>query len=103
MLQEARAHFNRTAAGLFEHLAGLRALVAGLTVEYAGEMHHPAPVEVRTGVLAIGRTSVTLGQIAFQKGNPRLYAEIVMVIADAGGPAVIPDPLRAIYERLLLA
>ena len=103
MLQEARAHFNRTAAGIFEHLGGRRALVAGLTVEYAGEMQHPAPIEIRTGVLAVGRSSITLGQIAFQDGAPRLYAQIVLVIADDGGPTTIPDTLRAAYERLMIA
>lgn len=102
LLQEARVDFNR-ATRLFELTGPLRVLVAALSVEYAGEMRHPGIVSIATGVLAIGRTSVTVGQVARQEGRPCLYAEGVMVMADASGPAAIPDTLRALYERHLIA
>ena len=101
LLQEARAAFNRT-AGLGALMGDLRAMVAGHTVEYAGEINHPGSVEIRTGVLAVGRTSFTLGQVARQGGLSKLYAQSVMVLTDANGPATIPDALRAAYERFLL-
>lgn len=102
ILQEARAHFN-VAAGLRDHLGGgLRTMVAALTVEYAGENHHPGVVSVGTGVLAVGRTSFTLAQVARQNGRATLYAQAVMVLADADGPAPIPDALRAGYLRHLI-
>jgi acyl-CoA thioester hydrolase len=101
ILQEARANFN-LAAGLRDHLGGLRTMVAALAVEYAGETYHPGIVTVSTGVLAVGRTSFTLGQVARQNGRSTLYAQAVMVIADAKGAVPIPDVLRAAYGRFLI-
>lgn len=101
ILQEARANFN-VAAGLHAHLDGLRLMVAALSVEYAGENYHPGLVRVSTGVLAVGRTSFTLGQVARQNGKSTLYAEAVMVVSDANGPTAIPDALRAAYERFVI-
>ena len=102
ILQEARAGFNRT-AGLADHLGELRTMVAALTVEYARELRHPAPIEVGTGVVALGRTSLTLAQVAWQEGEPRLFAEVVMVVAGRNGPAPIPEGLREAYGRLTIA
>lgn len=98
LLQEARADLNRS-AGVSELREGLRPVVASLTIEYAGEMHHPAPVEIATGVLSIGRTSLVIGQLGRQGGRPALYAETVLVMLDGQGPAPIPDALRAAYAR----
>ena len=101
ILQEARASFNRS-VGLHAFMGDHRLMVASLTVDYAGEMFHPAPIEVATGVLALGRTSFTLAQVARQEGRPRLFSQAVMVIANADGPAPIPPPLRAAFERLVI-
>jgi acyl-CoA thioester hydrolase len=101
ILQEARAHFN-FAAGLRDHLAGLRMMVASLGVEYTGENHYPDAVTIGTGVLAIGRTSFTLGQVARQNGRSTVYAQAVLVLADAGGPAPIPDAARALCARHMI-
>lgn len=102
MLQEARVALNH-AAGLAIQTNGLRTMVASLTVDYADEMHYPAPIEISLGVLALGRTSFTIAQIARQDGTARIFAQVVMVIADASGPTPIPDALRATYQSLALA
>lgn len=99
LLQEARAGMNRQ-AGYSELREGLRPVVASLTIEYAGEMHHPEPVEIATGVLSVGRTSVVVGQVGRQGGRPTLYAETVIVMTDGKEPTPIPDSLRAAYERV---
>ena len=101
MLQEARVHFNRV-AGFWEMGQGLRMVAAGLTVEYAGEMYHPEPVEVFTAPIAIGRSSFTMGQVIRQGDRTTTYAEETMVVADANGPAPIPDAIRARLEELSL-
>jgi acyl-CoA thioester hydrolase len=98
LLQEARAGLNRAAA-VSELREGLRPVVASLLIEYAGEMHHPEPVEIATGVLEIGRTSVLIGQVGRQGGRTTLYAETVLVMTAGAGPTPIPDSLRAAYER----
>lgn len=101
LLQEARVDFNRQ-AGLRGDMAGLRMMAAGLTVEYAGELRYPEPVEAVSGVLAIGRTSFTLGQVLLQKDLPKTYSEATLVFADDSGPAAIPDSIRRRLESLLL-
>lgn len=101
-LQEARAHFNVT-AGVANLRGSLRPMVAALTVEYASEMHHPGIVTIDSGVLEIGRSSVTFGQVARLGGRARLYARAVMVFADTDGAAPIPDDMRAAYANLMIA
>lgn len=101
ILQEARVGLNRT-AGFSEIREGLRPVVAALNIEYAGEMHHHAPVEVSTGVLSIGRTSVVVAQLARQDGRATLYGETVLVMTDSAGPAAIPPTLRDAFERVLI-
>jgi acyl-CoA thioester hydrolase len=101
ILQEARSHFVH--AGRVNEFRGeLRTLVAALTIEYVAEMHFPGAIEVSTGVLHIGRTSLVLGQVGRQGGRTTLYAETVMVMADADGPTPIPDDIRAVLEALLV-
>lgn len=97
ILQEGRVKFNR-AAGLPSVLGDLRAMVVGLSVEYAAEMYHPDPVEVHSGVLSVGRTSFVVGQILRQRGRTAVYAEFAMVMANAEGAAPLPDDCRVALE-----
>lgn len=101
LLQEARVDFNRQ-VGLRGDMAGLRIMAAGFTVEYAGELRYPEPVETASGVLAVGRTSFTLGQVMLQKDMPKAYSEATLVFADDSGPAAIPDAIRRRLELLML-
>jgi acyl-CoA thioester hydrolase len=99
LLQEARFDFYRDihASGATVHV---RTLLAALYIDYVGEMFVPGVVEVKSGVLSLGRTSVTLAQVARQDGRLTMFAETVMVTADENGPMPHPEPLRAAYERL---
>lgn len=101
ILQEARARFHAQ-CGMHGALDGLRVLVAGLTIEFAAEMHHPDPIEVHTGVLSVGRSAFTLGQVARQAGCDAIFAEVTMVVADGSGPTAIPEGLRQSLEALLI-
>lgn len=98
LFEEGRVRFNRD-AGLQALRGGLRVMVVGLQIEFAAEIHHPDPVEVRTGTLAIGRTSFTIGQVARQNGRSVAYAHATLVFADADGPAPVPPAIRESYER----
>jgi acyl-CoA thioester hydrolase len=100
-LQEARVDFN-VQASLRSDTGGLRMMAVGLVVEFAGEMHYPAPIEVFTGVVAIGRTSFTLGQVVRQEGLTTAYGEATLVFTDAAGPAHIPQNLRVRLEGLTI-
>ncbi|WP_298690535.1 acyl-CoA thioesterase [uncultured Sphingomonas sp.] len=101
LLQEGRVRFNQN-MGLRGGLGGLRLMVVALGVEYAAELHHPEPVELHSGIARIGRTSFTIAQRIRQHGRTGVYAESVMVLADANGPAEISDHLRGAFERLTL-
>ena len=101
ILQEGRVGFHRY-ADRARHAKALRMMAVRLEIEYAGEMHHGDPLEVKTGVLAIGRTSFTVAQIGQQKGRTTVYASTTLVYADANGPAPIPAPLRAEMEAMRL-
>jgi len=93
LFQEARVDFNRQSALVYRE-AGLRMMAAGITVEYAGEMYHPEPTEIFTGVLVVGRSSFTLGQIIRQCGRITAYCETTMVLADGHGPAALLPDMR---------
>jgi acyl-CoA thioester hydrolase len=93
ILQEARGRFNQQfIAGLLGTGRGM--VVGSLFIDYAAEMYAPDPVDVRTGVLDIGRSSFTLGQVARQRGRTTAYAEVAMVITGSEGATPIPDAAR---------
>jgi len=102
ILQEARAQFART-GGLRAHMRGLHTIVVSITVEYADEILYPGVVQVSTGLVSLGRTSLTMAQVIRQKDRPAVYAETVLVMADANkAPIAVPDPIRALADSLTL-
>jgi acyl-CoA thioester hydrolase len=101
ILQEARVELSRIGRFL-EHAGSLRPVVASLSIEYAGEMHHPDVIEIGSGILSIGRRSAVVGQLARQGGRPTLYSETVLVMTDPSGPTAIPAALRAAYEAVMI-
>ncbi|MEY4159578.1 MAG: hypothetical protein RLZZ136_199 [Pseudomonadota bacterium] len=93
LFQEARVHFNRALA-LPPLGAGLRTVVGAMTVEYGGELTYPGIISISSGIIALGRSSYTFGQLIRQSGASAVYSQITMVVTDASGPAAIPDGLR---------
>jgi acyl-CoA thioester hydrolase len=71
-----------------------RFLVARITFDYLDEVLHPSVVHVGAGVLAIGRTSLSLGCGAFHRGVAAAVADYTVVHADAHGPTPWPDDVR---------
>jgi acyl-CoA thioester hydrolase len=71
-----------------------RFLVARITFDYLREIFHPSTVQVGAGVLAIGRSSLTLGCGMFQEGVVSALADYTVVHADVNGPLEWPDPVR---------
>lgn len=99
IVQEGRARFS-VENGISAFVRGRSLMVASITIEYAGEMHHPAPVEISVGVLEIGRTSYRLAQVLRQNGKIGAFAEIVLVAGKDGAPAPMDDAWRAKLESL---
>jgi len=101
LLQEGRVRFNRH-VGL--HLLRDRygVMVAGIQVEYAAELDWMEPVISHAGVLSIGRSSYTIGQVLMQGGIPGTFAETTLVIVDPEGPSELPVDFRAALEQNLV-
>ncbi|HMP55355.1 MAG TPA: hotdog domain-containing protein [Novosphingobium sp.] len=101
LLQEGRFRFsfdNGMAGGPGRHL-----VVAATITEYADDLLYGSPVEVCTGVLAVGRTSFRLAQVIRQDGRTAVYAEAAQVVRGDAGPMPVPDDWRAKLDRLTLA
>ena len=101
ILQEARSEFF-TRSGLLHLRGNARPLVAGVQVEYAGEIHHPATLCIDTGVMTVGRTSITLAQVAREDGRPRLYAQSALVFAMVGDAVALSDQFRAVCKDYMI-
>jgi len=60
-------------------------------------------VQVSTGLVSLGRTSLTIAQVIRQKDRLAVYAETVLVMADANkAPIAVPEPIRAVADSLTL-
>jgi acyl-CoA thioester hydrolase len=101
-LQEARAKFRNR--GFTEMVGEGRHLVVGsLFVDYAAEMTYPEPVEIGTGVIEIGNSSVLLGQVARQKGRIVAFAEATLIYVENKVPTRFPERTRAFLEQTRIA
>ncbi len=78
-------------------------VVAALNIEFAGDLFHPAPVEISVGVLEIGRSSYRIGEVILQNGRIAVYAEVVQVARGADGAVALPDAWRPLLERARIA
>lgn len=79
-------------------------VIGKLTVNFLDELNWPADVDVGTGVLAIGRRSVTTGQGLFEGERCFATAESVMVCFDERTRTSIdiPDWARDYFARHLI-
>lgn len=74
-------------------------VVAAMNIEFAGDLFHPDPIEIYTGILEVGRSSARFGQIACQNGRVGAYAEVVQLARGEHGSVALPDAWRPILER----
>ena len=57
-------------------------VIAHISVDYIEEIKWPGQVEIKTGVLKVGNTSVTMVQGVFFKDRLKAYSESVIVHVD---------------------
>lgn len=101
--EEGRAALNRAALPTeLRRDHAMRMLIVDVHIAYLGEAHYPGDLTVGAGVLAIGRTSYTLGLALFQAGACVGACETVLVNTSSGETAAIPDAGRAALEALRL-
>jgi len=77
-------------------------VVGSLAIEFAGDLFHPAPIDVSVGLLEVGRSSFRIGQIARQNGHIAAYAEVVQVARDEKGSIALPEAWRSLFERMMI-
>ncbi|MBS0578656.1 MAG: acyl-CoA thioesterase [Proteobacteria bacterium] len=102
LLQEARYRFLTQAGFMITAAQRPQLVVAAALIEYAADLFASEPVQVWTGILAVGRSSFRMGQVARQGARTGLYAEIVEVARDGTGATPIPDSWRGKLESLLI-
>jgi acyl-CoA thioester hydrolase len=75
-------------------------VIARLTVEFHEQTHYPGEIRVGTGVLKIGRSSVTLGQGLFEGSRCVSSAESVIVLLDGSSnrSVALPREMRTALE-----
>ena len=102
--ETGRTHFMRP---LFDEDPERRAmfLLARITVNFLGELQWPAIVDIGTGVLAVGRSSLHIGQGLFDGDRCVGRAESVMVMIDdtSHKSSPIPDWARAYLAGFVIA
>jgi acyl-CoA thioester hydrolase len=71
-------------------------------IDYRSELHYPAQLDVGSCLLAIGRTSLTVGTGVFVAGRCAATARGVLVAVGPDGPVPLPDEARRILEPRML-
>lgn len=76
-------------------------VIVHLSLDFSAEIRWPSEVSIGTTVLAIGRSSVTLGQGLFVDQQCVATAETVIVLTDDATrkSRPLPDDARAVLER----
>ena len=101
LFQEASIAFNK--AHIRPHVdPDSFILVGGMFIDYVGQMYYPAPAEIESGVLEIGRSSYVFGHRMRQNGRTTAYSEVSFILADATGSCPIPDEARRALEAVLV-
>lgn len=80
-------------------------VIAELTLRYLEQTHYPGEIRIGTGVLRLGRSSVTLGQGLFEGDRCVATSEAVVVLVDpdSGRSVALPAAARAALERYAVA
>lgn len=76
-------------------------VIAELVLRYREQTHYPGEIRIGTGVLRLGRSSVTLGQGLFEGDRCVATSEAVVVLVDpdSGRSMALPAAARAALER----
>jgi len=82
--------------------AGLRGISAGMTVSFLAESHWPGKIELGTGVLRVGTSSITVGSAAFKDELCIAAAEMTVVRLKGKTPHPIDGAFREALEKYRL-
>ncbi|MFO1085432.1 MAG: thioesterase family protein [Reyranellaceae bacterium] len=94
-METARLTFMRDMGLMGLREEGVRGISAGMTVSFLAESHWPGRVELGTGVMRIGTSSITVGSAAFKDDVCIVAAEMTVVRLRGKTPHPIDAALRA--------
>ncbi len=100
LFEEGRGRFNR-ALDLHREHVGVRWLIAGVSIAYLAEAHHPGDVVMASGIGRVGTSSWTILTGAFQGGQCVATCDTAIVYTDENGPQPIPDAFRAKFAAMM--
>ena len=101
-LETARLTFMRDMGLMVAKEDGVRGISAGMTVSFLAESHWPGQVELGTGVVRIGTSSITVGAAAFKDGVCIVAAEMTVVRLRGKTPHPIDAELRKTLQKYQL-
>jgi acyl-CoA thioester hydrolase len=101
-LETARLTFIRDMGMMGRGEDGVRGISAGMTVSFLAESHWPGKVDLGTGVMKVGTSSITVGAAAFKDELCIAAAEMTVVRLKGKTPHPIDDVFRKQLERYRL-
>lgn len=79
-----------------------RFVVGNLNIRFRAQAWYPGSVRIGTGVIRVGRTSLTLGHGVFSDGQCLVTAETTMVYIVGGSSSPITDEMRENLKPAML-
>ena len=101
-LETARLTFMRDMGMFAQKEDGVRGISAGMTVSFLAELHWPGQVELGTGVIKVGTSSITVGSAAFKDDQCIAAAEMTVVRLKGKMPHPIDNSFRKALEKYRL-
>ena len=103
LLEEGRVRFHRASDfGGVSAEFGLTSMVVSVGIEYLGQSHFPAPLEMHVAAARIGKSSYDLCQLVMQEGDTVAFAQVTLVCVKDDKPYVIPDSHRELAKPWML-
>ena len=101
LFEEGRGRFT-SALKMVRGSRDVRWLIAGVSINYLAEGHHPLPVTVVSGIGHIGTRSWTVFSAAFQDGTCIATCDTATVYTDKTGPVQLPEDYVAKLSAFLI-
>jgi len=101
LFEEGRGRFT-SSLNLVRATRDVRWLIAGVSINYLAEGHHPLPVTVASGIGHIGTRSWTVFSAAFQDDICIATCDTATVYTDKTGAMPIPEDYVAILSKWLI-
>ena len=94
-METARLTFIRDMGMMSRGADGVRGISAGMNISFLAESHWPGKVDLGSGVMRIGTSSITVGSAAFKDELCIVAAEMTVVRLKGSTPHPIDEAFRA--------